>query len=130
MNSRVSRSLRGSGFPKLRFRCLFRHSTGRGRLAEPDRREIPREGGANFGPSWLPDGKRLIFSSRYLRPRSGNLDRFLVKLDGSALEQVTTDDSFDGFPMFSPGGRSLVRASNRHDAKPGDTNLFIADWAP
>ena len=95
-----------------------------------DKRQITRLGGANFAPSWLPDGKRLIFSSNYLRPRSGNFDLFLVNIDGTGLEQVTTEESFDGFPVFSPGGRSLVWASNRHTAKPGDTNLFIADWVP
>ena len=93
-------------------------------------RQITQLGGANFGPSWLPDGKRLIFSSNYLRPRSGNFDLYLVNLDGTGLEQVTTEDSFDGFPMFSPDGHSLVWASNRHDARAGDTNLFIADWVP
>lgn len=95
-----------------------------------DQRQITRLGGANFGPSWLPDGKRLIFSSNYLRPRSGNFDLYLINLDGTGLEQVTTEESFDGFPMFSPDGRSLVWASNRHDAKAGETNLFIADWVP
>ena len=93
-------------------------------------RQITQLGGANFGPSWMPDGRRLIFSSNYLRPRSGNFDLFLVNLDGSGLEKVTTEESFDGFPMFSPDGRSLVWASNRNDAKPGETNLFIAEWVP
>ena len=93
-------------------------------------RQITHLGGANFGPSWTRDGKRLIFSSNYRQPRSGNFDLFLINLDGSGLEQVTTEQSFDGFPMFSPDGRSLVWASNRHDAKPGETNLFIADWVP
>jgi Tol biopolymer transport system component len=93
-------------------------------------RQITQLGGANFGPSWTPDGSRLIFSSNYLRPRSGNFDLYLVNLDGSGLEQVTTEVSFDGFPTFSPDGRSLVWASNRHDAKPGETNLFIAEWVP
>ena len=93
-------------------------------------RQITQLGGANFGPSWTPDGKRLIFSSNYRQPRSGNFDLFLVNLDGSGLEQITTSQAFDGFPMFSPDGRQLVWASNRHDAKPGETNLFIADWAP
>jgi Tol biopolymer transport system component len=93
-------------------------------------RQITQLGGANFGPSWTPDGTRLIFSSNYLRPRSSNFDLFLVNLDGSGLEQVTTEPSFDGFPMFSHDGRSLVWASNRNDAKPGETNLFIAEWVP
>jgi Tol biopolymer transport system component len=92
--------------------------------------QITQLGGANFGPSWTPDGRRLIFSSNYRQPRSGNFDLYLVNLDGSGLEQITTDETFDGFPMFSPDGRSLVWASNRHDAKAGETNLFIADWAP
>jgi hypothetical protein len=30
--------------------------------------------------------------------------------------------------LFSPDGSKLVWASNRHDAKPHETNVFIADW--
>jgi TolB protein len=95
-----------------------------------NQRQITQLGGANFGPSWAPGGTRLIFSSNYKQPRSGNFDLFLVNLDGTGLEQVTTDATFDGFPMFSPDGRSLVWASNRHDLNPTETNLFIADWVP
>jgi Tol biopolymer transport system component len=93
-------------------------------------RQITQLGGANFGPSWTPDGRRLIFSSNYTQPRSGNFDLYLINLDGTGLERVTTSDTFDGFPMFSPDGRKLVWASNRHDAKATETNLFIADWVP
>ena len=93
-------------------------------------RQITSLGGANFGPSWLPDGKRLVFSSNYKQPRSGNFDLYLVNLDGTGLEQVTTSDTFDGFPMFSGDGRQLVWASNRHGATPNETNLFVADWVP
>jgi len=93
-------------------------------------RQITQLGGANFGPSWTPDGKRLIFSSNYTQPRSGNFDLYLINLDGTGLERVTTNETFDGFPMFSPDGRKLVWASNRHDAKATETNLFIADWVP
>lgn len=95
-----------------------------------DQRQITQLGGANFGPSWAPDGRRIIFSSNFRQPRSGNFDLFMVNLDGSGLEQLTTQQSFDGFPMFSPDGRSLVWASNRNEAKPGETNLFVADWVP
>jgi Tol biopolymer transport system component len=93
-----------------------------------DQRQITRLGGANFGPSWTADGRRIIFSSNYRNPRSGNFDLYLVNADGTGLEQVTTDGTFDGFPMFSRDGRTLVWASNRHAARPGDTNLFVADW--
>jgi Tol biopolymer transport system component len=93
-----------------------------------DQRQITNLGGANFAPFFTPDGRRIIFSSNHKNPRSRNFDLYLVNLDGTALEQVTTNDDFDGFPQFSPDGRQLVWASNRFDAKPGETNIFIADW--
>ena len=94
-----------------------------------DQRQITHLGAASFGPSWTPDGRKIIFSSNHhTDPKLGNFDLFLVNPNGSGLEQVTTAPTFDGFPMFSPNGRKLVWASNRHDAKPHDTNVFIADW--
>jgi TolB protein len=95
-----------------------------------DNRQITTLGGANFGPSWTPDGRRIIFSSNHKNPRSRNFDLFVVDMDGKNLEQITTNADFDGFPMFSPNGRSLIWASNRFNAKPGETNLFVADWVP
>ncbi|MCC7052601.1 MAG: PD40 domain-containing protein [Gemmatimonadaceae bacterium] len=95
-----------------------------------DNRQITALGGANFGPSWTPDGRRIIFSSNHRNPRSGNFDLFLVDLDGKNLEQVTASPVFDGFPMFSPDGKQLIWASNRFDQKQTETNLFIADWIP
>jgi TolB protein len=94
-----------------------------------ENRQITRLGGANFGPSWTPDGQRIIFSSNHKNPRSRNFDLFLVNLDGTGLEQVTTNPDFDGFPMFSPDGKRLIWASNRHQSKFGETNLMITEWA-
>ena len=93
-----------------------------------DQRQITQLGGANFGPSWTPDGRRIVFSSNYKNPRSRNFELYLVNLDGSGLEQITSHEEFDGFPMFSPDGRRIVWASNRGSSKPGETNLFIAEW--
>lgn len=98
-----------------------------------DNRQVTALGGANFGPSWTPDGRKIIFASNYFAPRSGNFEIFLVDASltmagRDKLEQVTFNDTFDGFPMFSPDGTKLIFASNRHNAKPNETNLFIADW--
>ena len=98
-----------------------------------DNRQVTALGGANFGPSWTPDGKKIIFSSNFVAPRSGNFDLYLVdaaasKAGADAIERATFDATFDGFPMFSPDGRKLIWASNRHSTKPTETNLFIADW--
>jgi Tol biopolymer transport system component len=94
-----------------------------------DQHQITHLGGANFAPFFTPDDKRIIFSSNYKTPRSRNFDLYLINADGSGLEQVTTHPEFDGFPMFSPDGKSLVWASGRN-AKPGELNLFLAEWKP
>jgi len=91
-------------------------------------RQVTNLGGANFAPFFTPDGARIIFSSNHRNPRSRNFDLYLINTDGTGLEQVTTNGDFDGFPQFSADGRRLVWASNRFDAKPGETNIFIADW--
>ena len=98
-----------------------------------DQRQVTALGGANFGPSWTPDGKQIIFSSNHLSPRGGNFDLFLVDASASRagakqVNQITYSPVFDGFPMFSPNGKKLLWASNRNAAKPNETNLFIADW--
>lgn len=94
-----------------------------------DQRQITHLGAASFGPSWTPDGTKIIFASNHhTDPKLGNFDLFLINPDGSGLEQVTTAPTFDGFPMFSPDGKKLVWASNRHGAAPHETNVFIADW--
>ena len=91
-------------------------------------RQVTNFAGANWAPSFTPDGKRLIFASNMKDPTGPNFDLYLINLDGTGLEQVTYSKDFDGFPMFSPDGRKLVWGSNRHDSKPHETNIFIADW--
>src|SRR5215216_1111034 len=93
-----------------------------------NKRQVTRLGVASFAPYFLPDGRRIIFSSNVNDPKGRNFDLYSVNLDGSGLERVTFNDTFDGFPMFSPDGRRLVFASNRNAAARGDTNVFIADW--
>jgi len=98
-----------------------------------NKRQVTALGGANFGPSWSPDGSTIIFSSNFFAPRSGNFELFLVSADASMagpdqLEQITFNDSFDGFPTFHPNGKQLLWASNRHGSTQGETNLFVADF--
>ncbi len=91
-------------------------------------RQVTKLGGANFAPSWTPDGKRLIFASNHHNPKGRNFDIFTINVDGTGLEQITFNETFDGFPMFSPDGTKLVFASNRDGLHEGETNVFIADW--
>ena len=91
-------------------------------------RQVTKLGGANFAPSWHPDGKRLIFASNIHDPKGRDFDIYLINVDGTGLERITFNDTFDGFPMFSPDGKRLVFASNRNAKAEGETNVFIADW--
>jgi TolB protein len=69
-----------------------------------------------------------VFASNVNDSSQRNFDIYLMRLDGSGLEQVTFNDTFDGFPMFSPDGTHLVFASDRNGKTEGETNVFIADW--
>jgi Tol biopolymer transport system component len=93
-----------------------------------NKRRLTNNGAANFAPFFHPNGRQVIFSSNLSNPRGRNFDLFVINVDGSGLEQVTRHAEFDGFPMFSPDGSKLVFASNRGAAKPGETNIFLADW--
>ncbi|MBX3156357.1 MAG: M20/M25/M40 family metallo-hydrolase [Deltaproteobacteria bacterium] len=110
-----------------------------------DARQITYLPGASFAPYFFPDGKRIIFSSNYLNPRSAEFDLFAIDIDGTNLERITYSGGFDGFPVFSPDGKTLSFSSNRRDVVQGkdgkevyrvtggfagdkDTNVFLADW--
>lgn len=57
-----------------------------------------------------------------------NFDIYMINIDGTGLERITFAEDFDGFPMFTRDGKKIVFCSNRYNKKPGDTNIFIADW--
>ncbi len=91
-------------------------------------KQITKNGAANFGPYFFPDGKRIIYASNVADPGGRNFDLWMINDDGTGAQQITFNESFDGFPMFSPDGKSLVFASNRNGKVKGETNLFMADW--
>jgi TolB protein len=93
-----------------------------------NKRQVTRLNKASFAPYFFPDGKRIIFSSNVADPKGRDFDLYMINLDGTGFERITYNNTFDGFPMFSPDGKKLVFASNRNAGKPGETNIFIADW--
>jgi Tol biopolymer transport system component/Zn-dependent M28 family amino/carboxypeptidase len=113
-----------------------------------DARQVTYLPGASFAPYFFPDGKRIIFASNYMNPRSGEFDLFAIDIDGSHLERITYAGGFDGFPVFSPDGKTLAFSSNRRDvvkatvagketevyrmtggpAGEHDTNVYVAEW--
>lgn len=100
-----------------------------------ERRQITDLGAASFAPYMHPDGKRVIFCSNFGDPNTGKPGRhmpvfnlYMINIDGTGLEQITFNPSFDGFPMFSNDGKKFIWCSNRHGPDPRSTNIFMADW--
>lgn len=92
-----------------------------------DMRQVTNLGGANWAPYPYPgDSGRIIFSSNHHTESKRQFNLFAINPDGSALEQITFDDTFDSFPMFSRDGNYLVFSSNRNNGGNRDTNLFYA----
>ncbi len=85
---------------------------------------------ASFAPSWTRDGKSLVFSSNRADDKRRAFEVYKINLDGTGLERLTYGGQFDGFPNFSPDGKKIIWASNRHGKVPHETNLYIADWVP
>jgi Tol biopolymer transport system component len=70
-----------------------------------------------LSPAWSPDGTKIAFSGA----QKGQFDIFLVDLASEKVTPVTHDDLFDGAPVFTPDGQSLVFSSVLGD---GYTKLF------
>jgi Tol biopolymer transport system component len=64
------------------------------------------------GPSWSPDGRRLVFSGNH----GGITDLYIVNADGTELRQLTNDKFGDLQPQWSPDGRTIAFASDRDSA--------------
>ena len=39
----------------------------------------------------------------------------MIDIDGNNLKQITYDDTFDSFPVFSNDGKKIVFSSNRNN---------------
>jgi TolB protein len=91
-------------------------------------RQITNLGGANWAPYMHPSGEKVLFATNHHSESGRQFNIFSINVDGTGLEQITFDEVFDSFAMFSYDGKQLVFASNRNNGGTHDTNVFIADW--
>jgi Tol biopolymer transport system component len=66
------------------------------------------------GPEYTPDGKYIFFNS----VRTGTMQIWRMRPDGSNPEQVTFDEYNDWFPHISPDGKWLVYIAFPTDMNP------------
>ena len=52
----------------------------------------------------------------------------MTDVNGAEPVQISFDNAFDSFPMFSPDGKRIAFSSNRFNGRTRSTNVFVADW--
>jgi Tol biopolymer transport system component len=70
-------------------------------------------------PAWSPDGQHLAFMSN----RGGNVDIYVLSVDGGEAQQLTDEEADDWLPAWSPDGSQIVFVSNRD----GDEEIYLMD---
>lgn len=72
----------------------------------------------SYFPALSPDGAKIAFTSN----RDGNLEIYVMNVDGSGLKRVTDSSGIDEYPTWSPDGQWIAFHSNRD----GDFEIYIA----
>jgi Tol biopolymer transport system component len=70
----------------------------------------------DLGPSWFPDGKRILFFSN----RSGRYQVWTIGMDGSGRRQLTEAADEMWYPVLAPDGRRVAA----FDSEEGKVSVF------
>ena len=69
-------------------------------------RQLTFEHGFTWGATWSPDGARIAFNAWV--PGGGNQDIFVIGVDGTGRQRLTTDPAQDLLPAWSPDGKRIA----------------------
>lgn len=114
-------------------RICWRRFTPKGDVAEvwtmkrdgSDQRQITQLGAMSWAPYFHPSGDYLIFTTNL--HGFANFELYIVDAAGQKTPvRVTTTESFDGLPVFTPDGKKLAWTSGRTAG--GQSQIFLADW--
>ena len=94
-------------------------------------RKILDKEDAEFGLTWFPDGKRIVFGSERENKKMSEI--FQINADGTGLEKLASQDHFSlSSPAFSTDGTKLivdVVPSAGALTKTHDSNIWVVDLA-
>jgi TolB protein len=78
-------------------------------------------------PAWSPDGTKIAFASSRAWD-SGGLDIYVINADGTDLQRLTDDPSFEEAPRWSPDGSMITfEAFGWGNNRYGSTHIMNAD---
>lgn len=69
--------------------------------------------------SFSPDGSRILFTANH----GGDMEIYVVGVDGAGLLALTDNDGEDYFPNWSPDGSAIVFSSDRG----GSVEIYLMD---
>jgi TolB protein len=81
-------------------------------------RRLTYSGTYNTQPSWAPSGDKILYSSMQ---KSGEINIFLINVDGSGILQLTSGSRNNEYPSWSPDGSMIVFSSTRE----GRRKLYV-----
>ena len=87
-------------------------------------RQLTHDNGVNWAPYPAPDNKHFTFA-KMLPPH--NFEIFLMNIETGEQQQLTFSKAFDGFPSFSPDGKTISFSSSRHERGKRRLSLFMMD---
>jgi Tol biopolymer transport system component len=106
-------------------------------------RRLTQRPGPDGGPFFSPDGSQIVFRGRQLSPgkelddyqlllkaavwRPTALEIFVMNRDGSNVRQVTNLKAASFAPYWYPDGRRIIFASNHHDPKGREFEIWGID---
>lgn len=100
-------SLRRAGMQVVRHLWVMDLGTGVPRLLVPGIHQ-------DLHPDWSPDGQWIAFAS----DRSGELEIWVVRPDGSGLKQITSGPGSKTWPAWSPDGKKILYTGS-HEGRQG-----------
>jgi Tol biopolymer transport system component len=97
-----------------------------------NKQQITAMKASSFAPTFYPHRDKTADKVMFSSNRGTRIFQLYTVDSSKPLqtegEQITTEGTFNGFPMFSPDGKYFVFASNRNSANPHELQVFLAEW--